>query len=121
MFPLWFLYSHWAPFQIPLKIFVERCRADNFVRNAIKELPDSWMRAGLELFLGADGDERPFVEHGHAICDAEGARHLVSHDHDGHMEEALQAQDQFVELGSYDRVKTGGGFVKNKNLRVERQ
>src|SRR5882672_6460197 len=89
--------------------------------NAIKELPDSWLSAGAHLFRRAESYDVSFVDQEHAVGDQERARQLVRNHNDGHVERALQFQNQFVDACRDDGIQSSRGLVEKQDLRVHCQ
>src|SRR5580658_8370783 len=110
---------------LSLKIFLEvsgnRGWMSHFFRHPIKKLSNARIRACLDLFFRADQAERTLMQHRNTVRDPECARHFVSHYNDGHLKRLLQKQNQFIQFSSDDGIETGGGLIKNQNLRIKRE
>src|SRR5713101_484180 len=89
--------------------------------NTIKELPDSGLGTGAHLFGRAERHDVAFVDQKHAVGDQERARQLVRNHNDGHVERALQFQNQFVDTCCDDGIQSIRGLVEKQDLRVHRQ
>src|SRR5882672_8628171 len=89
--------------------------------NAIKELPNSGLGTGAHLFGRAERHDVAFVDQKHAVGDQERARQLVRNHNDGHVERALQFQNQFVDTCCDDGIQSSRGLVEKQDLRVHRQ
>src|SRR5207245_10978210 len=77
------------------------------LRSTVQELLHARVRIGSDLVGSADGNHLTMVHHGNPVRNYKGARHFVSHDHDGHHESVLQLEYQAVDPGGGDGVKTG--------------
>src|SRR5262245_41701236 len=93
-------------------------------QGAGQELADAFVRRVRQKLArwtaGADGAHGG-VEKDRFIADAEDARQLVRHDHEGAAQAVAQLADELVEPARRDRVEAGGWLVEKQDLRVERQ
>src|ERR1039458_1533409 len=75
----------------------------------------------LQLCKTALDDHTPFVNQSQAARDRFGAMQIVSYHNRRHLMLRLQLENQVVNLRGADRIETGGGFVEQKNVRLQRQ
>src|SRR5262245_37342195 len=82
------------------------------------ELVDVRVPAGVDRTRRALPDDLAFVDHGDAVGNLAGRRHVVG-DGDGGGTQALHAvNDEVVNDVGHDRVETGGRLVEEDNLGI---
>src|ERR1017187_1390325 len=87
----------------------------------LKKLLDKLNIALLKLFKTAFDDHTSLVNQSQAASDRFGAIQIVSHHNRRHPMFRLQLENQVVNLRGTDRIETGGGFVEQKNVRLQSQ
>ena len=87
------------------------CFLQNFrLRDAVKKLPYTRMRARPHFFPRTTGNNISFFNQHHTVGDQEGARQLVGHHDDGHVEGFLQIKDQFIDASGEGSVASPAIF-----------
>src|ERR1035438_1849636 len=87
----------------------------------LEKLPDKLDIAFLKLFKTAFDDYTSFINQSQAASDRFGAMQIVSHHDRRHLMLRLQLENQVVNLRGADRIETSGGFVEQKNVRLQSQ
>src|SRR5438552_3002252 len=108
--------SYRALLQVALKKLVDRCCIEDRIRNAIEELPYMRIAGAQQLVLSTDSDQRSFMQHRHPVRYSGRACHLMSHHENGRVENALEPQNQVIELRRDNWIEAGRGLVEYQNL-----
>ena len=73
----------------------------------------------LEFFGFGFFNDFPLVQHSHSRADTKGALHFVCDGDRRDLRFFAQADNQFVDHGRDDRVKSGRGLIQQEQFRVE--
>ena len=65
-----------------------------FIRDAIQELPDPRILTAAYLVCRPDRQNLAMPQHAHAVSNQKGTSQFVGDDNDGHLEGALEIEDQ---------------------------